>query len=87
MVGWLFFAPWFQVYIAILQARGYPRTQQEVVDPDAAIVLEGLAKIIPEGELSGLAGMQRPKRIGVTHGQQCPITFAGLGLKQGIAHP
>jgi hypothetical protein len=31
--------------------------------------------------------MHRTERIGVPHGQQRTVTLAGLGLKQGIAHP
>ena len=35
--------------------------EEEVVDADAAVVLEGLAEVVPEGEVAGLSGMQERK--------------------------
>lgn len=50
---------------AALQTFGELGRKQKMIDANAAIVFERLAKIIPKRELTSLARMQGTKRIGI----------------------
>lgn len=80
-------ASWFLIDLAALQPLREPRTQQEVIDSDSAIVFKSSTEIIPEGELACLAGMQRPERVRVAKRKQRTVTCTGLGLKQRVIDP
>ena len=77
----------FFINLAALQPLGQPGTQQEVIDPDTAIVFKSLPEIIPERELPRLAGMQRPESVRVAKCKQRTVTRARLGLKQRVIDP
>jgi hypothetical protein len=65
MIGRPFLRSWAPVDHATLQPIGELGRKQKMIDANAAIVFECLAKIIPERELTELARMQGAKRIGI----------------------
>ncbi len=81
MVGRLLLAPWLSVNLAPLQSSCQSRTEQEVVNANTAVLLERLTEVIPEGELSGFAGVQVTECIGVAQREHRPITLARFGLE------
>ena len=58
-----------------------------MIDADAAIVLKGLAEVVPEGELAGFAGVEVAEGVGVAEGEKGAVGGAGFGLEEGIAEP
>src|SRR5580704_7381885 len=83
--------PWLgsrpAIDLAALQALGEFWRQQEMVDTDAAIVLEGLSEVIPERELAAFVRVQRPERVGIAETEQRTISRPRLGLEQRVADP
>ncbi len=61
--------------------------EEEVINADAAVVLEGLAEEVPVGEEAALAGVQRAEGVDVAEVEHRAIAGAGLGLKEGVAGP
>lgn len=70
VVGGSFLRARALVDLTLLQARCERGRQQEVIDADTAVVLEGLAEVVPEGELACLAGVQRAKGVDVAEVEQ-----------------
>src|ERR1700691_2320687 len=70
--------PWLgsrsAIDLAALQAIGQLWREQEMVNTNAAIVLEGLAEVIPERELTTLVRMQRTERVGIAEIEQRAIS-------------
>ena len=87
MVGGAFLGAGSAVDGAGLEAGGEVGREKEVVDADAAVVLEGLAEVVPEGELAGFAGVEVAEGVGVAEVDEGAVGGAGLGLKEGVAHP
>ena len=58
-----------------------------MVDTNAAIVLERLPEIIPEGELAGLVRMQRSEGVGIAETEQRPVPCSRLRLEQRVTDP
>src|SRR6187402_2343821 len=73
--------------LAALQTVCKVRCEQEVIDPDPAIMFKCLAKVIPESKLSWQSRMQRAEGICVTELQHLPILSTWFGLKKSILDP
>ncbi len=58
-----------------------------MVDADASVVLEGVAEVVPVGELAGFVGVERSEGVGVAEVEEVAEAGAGLGLKEGVADP
>ncbi len=58
-----------------------------MVDADAAVVLEGLAEVVPEGELAGFVGVELAEGIGVAEGEKGAVGGAGFWLEEGVTEP
>ena len=87
VVGGFFFAARGFIDDAELEATAEVRRQEEVVDADAAVVLEGVAEVVPVGELAGFAGVQGAEGVGVAEVEEGAEAGARLGLKEGVADP
>ena len=70
-----------------LEAGGEVGREKEVVDADAAVVLKGLAEVVPEGELAGFAGVEVAEGVGVAEVEEGAVGGAGFGLEEGVAEP
>ncbi len=87
VVGGALLGAWGAIDGAGFESGGEVRREQEVVDADAAVVLEGLAEVVPEGELAGLVRVEMAEGVGVAESEEGAVGGAGLGLKEGVADP
>lgn len=78
---------WLFVDLAGFEARGEAGREEEVVDADAAVVLERLAEEVPISEEAALARMKGAEGVDVAEVEQGAITGTGLGLEEGVARP
>ncbi len=58
-----------------------------MVDANAAIMLERLPEVIPEGELPGLLRMQRAEGIAVAKAEQGTVSRSRLRLEERVMDP
>jgi hypothetical protein len=87
VVGGFVFGAGRAVDEAGTNARGQGRRDEEVVDADAAVVVEGGAKVVPVGELAGFAGVEGAEGVGVAEGEPVAVALARFGLEEGVADP
>jgi hypothetical protein len=87
MVRWPRLVAQCLIDLTCFHPRGKIRRQQKVVDADSSIVLECLAEVVPERELSGLSRMQGSESICVAQSEQGPIARTRFRLKQCIVNP
>lgn len=87
VIGGLFFAAWTLVDFAGFEAIYERGRQEKVVDADAAVVLEGVAEVVPVGEVAGFVGVQGAEGVGVAQVEHGAIAGARFGLKEGVAKP
>src|ERR1700722_16982909 len=87
VIGGSLLGPRTAIDLAALQTICQLWRQQEMVDTNAAVVLERLPEIIPESELSGLVRMERPKRVGIAELEQSAISCPRLRLEERVADP
>ncbi len=75
------------VDLAAIKTGGQVGREKEVIDADAAVVLEGLAEVVPKGELSGFVRVEGAEGVGVAEGEEGAVGGAGFGLEEGVAQP
>src|SRR5215469_7652834 len=78
---------WSFVYLATVQSLSQSRGQQKMIDSNAAVMLKGFSKVIPECELSALPRVQETKCIDIAEANVGAVALPRLGLKQGVVHP
>jgi hypothetical protein len=70
-----------------VQSLDQARSEQEVIDSYAAVMLERLPEVVPKRELAAYPRMQRPERVGVAELKHRSIASARLRLKERIVNP
>src|SRR6476620_6963387 len=86
MVAGLFPAAYVAIDARRLEARRELRAQQKMVDADAGIALEGVAKVIPERE-DLLAGIKLAQRVGPPLVDELAIRRARLWKEERVLDP